>query len=71
MKLPLYIRIENFEDVQETVKVLQKRLDTARSTLSRVIEIHKDEEAKIQEWQANLDEVKQRIEHIDEELGVR
>lgn len=71
MKLPLYIRIENFEDVQETVKVLQKRLDTARTTLSRVIEIHRDEEAKIQEWQANLDEVKQRIEHIDEELGVR
>jgi len=67
-KAPMFVRIDEFEDVQHIIEILKKKLNEAKSTLNQIYSLKGDEDAEIDRWNSILEEVEKKIEFIDQAL---
>ncbi|RME53588.1 hypothetical protein D6783_01570 [Candidatus Woesearchaeota archaeon] len=65
---PVYVKIDEYKELLEVVKVLAKKVERAEQTLKKIGEIRDKEEAEIKAWYRNLDEVKKRVSSISTTL---
>lgn len=68
-RIPIYVKIENYEDVLDLLETIKKRLDDAKNTLGRVQELKAQEDAKLAEWESRLREIGGKLERVDNSLG--
>ncbi len=68
-KMPVFIRIEEYEEVLELVKNIRKRLEDAKATLLRVNDLKNEEDHQLEMWQNALAEVEKKIDFIDQSLN--
>lgn len=68
-RMPVYIKIENYEDVLDLLGTIKKKLDDAKNTFGRIQELKAQEDAKLAEWEAKLRDVSGKLERVDNSLG--
>jgi len=65
----VFVKIEDYKDILEILGIAKQRLAKARQSLDRVLDIKKQEDLKLESWQAELSEIEKRIEDIDARLA--
>ncbi|MEM4396410.1 MAG: hypothetical protein QXR30_02005 [Candidatus Woesearchaeota archaeon] len=63
MKKPLFIQVNEYEEIKELVQVLRKKYQDAKSLLAEIEKVHEEEEKELQTWNNTLQE-------LDEKLGI-
>jgi chromosome segregation ATPase len=64
-KMPVFVKIDEYEDVVNTVATIKNRIEAAKTTLAKINQLKQEEDAQLQSWSAALGEIENRLENID------
>ncbi len=65
---PLFVRIEKYRDVVETLKKLKARLSDADSILEKLNHLKMEEEKELAAWHGDLEKIRGQLLDIDKKL---
>ncbi|MBU3941396.1 MAG: hypothetical protein KKF74_00625 [Nanoarchaeota archaeon] len=65
----VFIKIEEYNKILETVRLVKDKLDEARDILKRISELKIEEYNQLGKWDSNLEEIEKKIASVDEALG--
>ena len=63
--MPVFVKIDEYKDILEIIGLIKSKLEQARDTLNKIIEIKNQEDNELVTWQSDLDEVEKKIALID------
>ena len=64
MEAQVFVKIDDYKDVLDTVGLIKDKLNEAKNTLLKLKELRNKEDAELGVW-LKLDEVESKIEGID------
>ena len=65
---PLFVKIEKYRDVVETLKKLKSRLNEADNILNKLTSIREEEDRELAMWQGDLEKIRSQLMEIDRNL---
>jgi hypothetical protein len=65
----VFVKINEYKDVIALFDQLRTKLQKARETLNKVIELKKEEETEIELWHNSVTEIENKLAFIDRRLG--
>ncbi|GEM_PF-1783867 len=65
----VFIKIEEYNKILETVRLVKDKLNEARDILKRISELKIEEYNQLGKWDSNLEEIEEKIASVDEALG--
>ncbi len=65
---PLFVRVEKYKDVMETLNGLKMKLSEAGDILRELSRIKAEEEQELNSWQQDLENVKEKLLAIERNL---
>lgn len=66
---PLFVRVEKYKDVMETLNGLKGKLNEAGDILRELSRIKAEEEHELNVWQQDLEQAKERLLAIEKNLS--
>ena len=68
-KMPVFIKIDEYEEVLELVKMIHRKLEDAKTTLLKINDLKNEEDHQLEMWQNALVEVEKKIDFINQSLN--
>jgi len=65
----VFIKIEEYNKILETVRLVKGKLNEAREILKRISELKIEEYNQLGNWDSNLEEIEKKVASVDEALG--
>ena len=65
---PLFVKVEKYRDVVETLKKLKARLNDADVVLSKLGQLREEEDRELSAWQNDLEKIRGQLLDIDRKL---
>jgi len=65
---PLFVKIEKYRDVVETLKKLKTRLNEADNILDKLSNLRAEEDRELAMWQSDLEKIRGQLIEIDRNL---
>ncbi len=65
----VFIKIEEYNKILNTVRLVKDKLNEARDILKRISELKIEEYNQLGNWDSNLEEIEKKIASVDEALG--
>ena len=66
--MPLFIKIENYNEIKELMDMIKKKVEESKEYLERVYELKSEEDKTIEDWDNVLHALEEKIEFIDGKL---
>jgi chromosome segregation ATPase len=66
--MPVFIKVERYEDISKTITKIRQMLKDAKDSLDKISNLRGQEEREIEEWNAELEAVEERLTTIEETL---
>jgi hypothetical protein len=67
-KMPVFVKIEEYNDVLNLVKSVRKKLDEAKETLLKINDLKNEEDHQLELWQNALAEIEKKVDFVDRSL---
>lgn len=68
-KMPVFVKVEQYNDVLSVIKTIRKKLDDAKATLLKVNDLKNEEDHQLEMWQNGLAELEKKVDFIDRSLN--
>jgi len=68
-KMPVFVKINEYNDVLNSMKMVRKKLEEAKETLLKVNDLKNEEDHQLEMWQNALDEIEKKIDFINHSLN--
>jgi len=68
-KMPVFVKIEEYNDVLSLMRTIKKKLDEAKGTLLKIHDLKNEEDHQLEMWQNTLAEVEKKIDFVDHSLN--
>ena len=68
-RMPVFVKIDEYNDVLAVVKSIRKKLDEAKETLLKVTDLKNEEDHQLEMWQNSLAELEKKVDFIDHSLN--
>jgi hypothetical protein len=65
----VYVKLDEFNDVIDLVKLMKERLKEARFLLGKISGLKKQEDAEIENWSNEIDSVEEKVDVIDRTMA--
>ena len=65
---PVFVRIDNYNDVLDVIQLIRSKLDEAKTTLNKINELKDQEDNEIELWENELEEIERKTKFIDKSL---
>lgn len=65
---PLFVKVERYRDVVETLKKLKARLNDADVVLGKLGQLREEEDRELAAWQSDLEKIRSQLLDIDRKL---
>ncbi|MFO7710253.1 MAG: hypothetical protein R6V53_00645 [Candidatus Woesearchaeota archaeon] len=65
---PVFVKIDEYKDVLDVIELVKAKIKESKTTLARINELKNTEDAEIETWTNELDEVERKIEFVDRTL---
>jgi len=66
--MPVFVKIEEYEDVIELLVSLRTKIENAKMTLGKINQLKQEEDAQLQSWKTALAEIESRLASMDQFL---
>lgn len=66
--MPVFIKIDEYKDILEVMSLIKNKLDQAKKTIGKINELKNKEDAQIDAWKENLEDVERKVNMIDSVL---
>ena len=67
--MPVFVKIDEYEDVLNLVKNVRRKLDEAKDTLIKINDLKNEEDHQLELWQNTLNEVEKKVDFLDHSLS--
>jgi len=67
-RMPVFVKIEEYNDVLSVVKAIRSKLESAKETLLKINNLKNEEDHQIEMWQNTLAEIEKKVDFIDHSL---
>ena len=67
-EMPIYVKIEEYRDVLDVINMIKNKLNEAKGTLAEINKIKNEEDAELERWHFDLEEVEKKMEYVDKAL---
>ena len=68
MNQPVFVKIDDYQDILNIVDVIKGTLAKTRTTINSINELKKKEDAILSSWNTNLDDIQKKIDDISKTL---
>ena len=68
-KMPVFIKIDEYEEVLDLVKMIRRKLEDAKATLLKINDLKNEEDHQLEMWQNALAEVEKKVDFINQSLN--
>jgi uncharacterized NAD(P)/FAD-binding protein YdhS len=68
-KMPVFIKIDEYNQVLEMVKVVRKKIEDAKEALLKIHDLKNEEDHQLEMWQTTLAEVEKKIDFVNHALN--
>lgn len=69
MEKPLFVKIEDYNDVKEIIKLVRTKMGEAKKNLAELYKLKSMEEEELKRWQIELMEVEKKTAAIEQALA--
>lgn len=66
--VPVFVKVEEYKDVIDIIKVLKQKIKETRGVIGDINKLKNEEDAELELWTKNLDDVGSKVEFIDKLL---
>ena len=67
-KMPIFVKVEEYDDVLNTMANLNEQIEAAKKTLTKINQLKQEEDSQLQSWQTALSEIENRLTGISQLL---
>jgi len=67
-KMPVFIKIDEYKQVIEIMKLVKEKLDGAKRMLQKIDELKNKEDAELESWRMNLADIEKKMDDIDDSM---
>lgn len=64
-KMPVFVKIEEYEEAITTLSTLRNKIEAAKTTLVKINQLKHEEDSQLQSWQTALLEIENRLGAIE------
>ena len=64
MKMPIYVKIDQYKQVEDALSQIKGKINEARSTLQKINDLRDQEIKDLQEKEKKIKEIEQKIEVV-------
>lgn len=68
MTKPMFVKVDEFEDVRDIIKLVKTKVKEAKDTLAEVEKLKSQEEKELSAWSAQIDDVEKKVGSIEQTL---
>ncbi|HIH11781.1 TPA: hypothetical protein HA241_06330 [Candidatus Woesearchaeota archaeon] len=68
-KMPVFVKVDEYDDVLALMKTIRHKLDEAKETLLKIHDLKNEEDHQLEQWQNTLEELEKKVEFIDHALS--
>jgi K+/H+ antiporter YhaU regulatory subunit KhtT len=68
-EMVVYVKLEEYKEISEIINLIKARLKQAGYILGKISDLKKQEDAEIESWVSELDNVEERVDAIDKTLS--
>ncbi len=68
-KMPVFIKVDEYDEVLNLVKLIRRKLDESKETLAKINELKNEEDHQLEMWHNTLAEVEKKVDFIDHSLN--
>lgn len=62
---PMFVKVEEYEDVLETLTAIKDKLDDAKGILAKITELKEQEDAEIESWNVGIEDIEKKLSYVD------
>lgn len=66
--MPVFVRIDEYQDVLDVMNMIRNKLEDAKETLSKINELKNEEDAELELWRTGVEELERKMAFIDKAL---
>ena len=67
-RAPVFVKVDEYKAIRDLLETIKQRLSQARSLLARVNELKQQEDAQIETWARDIEDVEERLASVDKSL---
>ena len=64
----IFVKVEKYKEAIDTLEVIKEKLKTAQAVLNELRELKRKEEAELEEWQGAINDIKEKLTLVDNNL---
>src|SRR3989338_403302 len=64
----IFVKVEKYKEAIDTLEVIKEKLKTAQAVLNEFRELKRKEEAELEEWQGAINDIKEKLTLVDNNL---
>jgi len=67
-QMPVFVKIEDYKDVIDVIDLIRAKIDETKETLLKINELKNQEDAELEHWKNELDDIENKMNYIDKSL---
>lgn len=64
----IFVQIDKYKEAIDTLEMIKEKLKTSQTILNELNELKRQEDAEFAEWQSNIEEIKEKLSVVDNNL---
>ena len=64
----IFVKIDKYKEAIDTLEIIKEKLKTAQAVLNELRELKRKEEAELEEWQNSINDIKEKLTLVDNNL---
>ncbi|TAL57726.1 MAG: hypothetical protein EPN86_01475 [Nanoarchaeota archaeon] len=68
MEMPLFVKLEKYDEITRTLRMIRAKVDEARASLEKIKEIKTQEDKEMESWSQELETIQEKINKIEDSL---
>ncbi|MBS3128171.1 hypothetical protein J4410_03425 [Candidatus Woesearchaeota archaeon] len=67
-EMPVFVKIEDYKNIVDVLHLMKEKLEIAKKLLAQVEDFKKQEDTELAAWEAELEDIDERVEGISKTL---
>jgi len=68
MEMPLFVKLEKYEEISRSLRIIRAKLDEAHASLDKVRDLKSQEDKEIEAWNQEIEKIHEKISKIEDTL---
>ncbi len=69
MRAPVFVKVERYREVEETLAQIKAKIAEARDVLSKLSQIKTEEEHELRTWHDDVNQIEEKITTIEHSMA--